>query len=174
MTNYDLAQALGDVQQDFRREINAVVHTRRYVEERLAAGDPFLLRVWSQPKMFLVGDEQPLPLNTEMQPSPQFLQEMAVGHYARPYTTYVVGAVPEVATELDDRTLDAVELWFRSMRPVAQPKRATAQVGWWEVTGPNAFDGPEWQGWLHPGPVIAIRTPWSCPGFVDTLTLGAR
>jgi len=129
------------------------------VEKRLAAGDPFLLRVWSQPKIFLVGDELPLPLNEEMQPSRQFLHEMAVGHYSRPYVTYVVGGVPEIAGELDDLTLDTIEHWFNSVRSEAQPKRATAQVGWWEVNNANAFDGPEWQGWLHPGPVIAIRQP---------------
>ena len=155
ITAFELSDALRRVQSEYRRELNPVVFSRDRVEVGLSKGDPFLQNVWSQPKIFLVGDESDLP-DVVREPSPYFNQELGTGPYQRAYAAFVVGAVPATSIELSDHDPEVVEAWFRTINPRATPQRANPTVDWWQEDSQGRMD-PEWQGWLYPGPVIAVR-----------------
>jgi predicted nucleotidyltransferase len=61
ITGLELARALGGVQEEHRREINVVAYAPDVVKARLDDRDPFFHHVWSQPKLFLVGEPAALP-----------------------------------------------------------------------------------------------------------------
>lgn len=155
ISSFELSSALQAVEEHYGREVNAVVYPVSEVERRLTSGDPFLTQVWNQPKIFLAGDEASVP-ELLSQPGPYFSQEMGVGGYSQLYAGVVLGAVPSRSTELTEQDQEAVEQWFKSLRPDATPRKATNQVDWWQVDGANGSTA-EWQGWLYPGPVISIR-----------------
>ena len=60
-TDFDLADVLRDAVDRIPRTVNALAYTRREVEEGMAHGNAFLLEVWAQPKVMLVGSEEDLP-----------------------------------------------------------------------------------------------------------------
>ncbi len=61
MSRFALARQLAGAERELGREVNAMAYPRHEVAERLAAGDGFLLEVWRQPKVMLVGREEDLP-----------------------------------------------------------------------------------------------------------------
>jgi predicted nucleotidyltransferase len=60
-TDFDLSDMLRDAAEQIVRTVNASTYTRREVEDAMARGDGFLLEVWAQPKIMLVGREEDLP-----------------------------------------------------------------------------------------------------------------
>jgi hypothetical protein len=60
-TDFDVADLLREAVERIPRTVNAFAHTRQEAEEAIARGDPFLLEVWAQPKLMLVGREEDLP-----------------------------------------------------------------------------------------------------------------
>jgi predicted nucleotidyltransferase len=154
ISSFELSGALQGIQARYGRDVNAVAYPRNEVEERLITGDTFLTQVWGQPKIFLAGDEGDLP-QLLSQPGPYFSQEMGVGGYGRLYAGAVLGAVPSRSSELTEQDQESVEQWFQSLNPDATARKATNQVDWWQLDGPNGL--AEWQGWLYPGPVVSIR-----------------
>jgi predicted nucleotidyltransferase len=61
VSRFALARQLAEAERALGREVNAMAYPRQEVAERLAAGDGFLLEVWRQPKLMLVGREEDLP-----------------------------------------------------------------------------------------------------------------
>ncbi|HXM57363.1 MAG TPA: MarR family transcriptional regulator [Candidatus Dormibacteraeota bacterium] len=61
VSRFALSRQLADAERELGREVNAMAYPRQEVAARLAAGDGFLLEVWRQPKLMLVGDEEDLP-----------------------------------------------------------------------------------------------------------------
>jgi len=60
-SDFDLAEVLRDAVERIPRTVNALVYTRHETEEAMAHGNAFLLEVWAQPKVMLVGREEDLP-----------------------------------------------------------------------------------------------------------------
>ncbi|HEY7202466.1 MAG TPA: MarR family transcriptional regulator [Candidatus Dormibacteraeota bacterium] len=61
VSRFALARHLAEAERDLGREVNAMAYPRQEIADRLAAGDGFLLEVWRQPKLMLVGREEELP-----------------------------------------------------------------------------------------------------------------
>ena len=61
VSRFALSRQLADAERELGREVNAMAYPRQEVATRLAAGDGFLLEVWRQPKLMLVGEEEDLP-----------------------------------------------------------------------------------------------------------------
>jgi predicted nucleotidyltransferase len=61
VSRFALSRQLADAERELGREVNAMAYPRQEVAARLAAGDGFLLEVWRQPKLMLVGEEEDLP-----------------------------------------------------------------------------------------------------------------
>lgn len=61
VSRFALSRQLAGAEHELGREVNAMAYPRGEVVERLAAGDGFLLEVWRQPKVMLVGREGDLP-----------------------------------------------------------------------------------------------------------------
>jgi hypothetical protein len=61
VSRFALARELAEAERELGREVNAMAYPRSEVAARLAAGDGFLLEVWKQPKLMLVGEEDGLP-----------------------------------------------------------------------------------------------------------------
>jgi hypothetical protein len=61
VSDFDLADILRDAFQRIPRTVNAFAYTRREVEDGMAHGNAFLLEVWAQPKVMLVGRKDDLP-----------------------------------------------------------------------------------------------------------------
>jgi predicted nucleotidyltransferase len=55
-----VSDALGEVERELGREVNAVVLTEHEFRARIARGDPFLANVTVGPKLFVIGDEDAL------------------------------------------------------------------------------------------------------------------
>jgi predicted nucleotidyltransferase/predicted transcriptional regulator with HTH domain len=55
-----LAEVIGDLEDQLGREINYLVLTRSELVKRLAQGEPFMENVLSGPKVMLIGDEDAL------------------------------------------------------------------------------------------------------------------
>jgi hypothetical protein len=60
-SDFDLARVLGGAVEGISRTVNALVYTRAEVAKGTAHGNGFLLEVWAQPKLMLVGREEDLP-----------------------------------------------------------------------------------------------------------------
>ena len=60
-TDFDLANILHEAVERIPRTVNALVYTRREIEEEMASGNSFLLEVWAQPKTMLAGRLEDLP-----------------------------------------------------------------------------------------------------------------
>ncbi len=65
-TDFELHGVLDGAQERIRRPVNWFGYSRRVIERRLAAGDGFLLEVFGQPKVMLVGSEDQLPAIPEI------------------------------------------------------------------------------------------------------------
>jgi len=61
MSRFALSRQLADAERELGREVNAMAKTRQEIAGMLAAGDGFLLEVWREPKVMLVGREEDLP-----------------------------------------------------------------------------------------------------------------
>lgn len=61
VSRFALSRQLAEAERELGREVNAMAYPGQEVAERLAAGDGFLLEVWAQPKLMLVGREEDLP-----------------------------------------------------------------------------------------------------------------
>jgi predicted nucleotidyltransferase len=61
VSRFTLSRQLAEAERELGREVNAMAYPRAEVASRLAAGDGFLLELWRQPKLMLVGREEDLP-----------------------------------------------------------------------------------------------------------------
>jgi hypothetical protein len=70
VSRFALARQLAGAERELGREVNAMAYPRREVAGRLASGDGFLLELWGQPKLMLVGTEEDLPAAGQGGPPP--------------------------------------------------------------------------------------------------------
>jgi Fic family protein len=70
-------------------------------------------------------------------------------------TVVVVGTANPTRSPLGDRELDAFEIFASAVASMAEPVRATPEVGWWRILDPPRMD--KFQMWLYPGPLVQVH-----------------
>jgi Fic family protein len=99
-----------------------------------------------------LGGEKPAVL-TPLDFVPGLQNQLMVSPNGRAYASIsVVGTSIPSREPLGDRELDALEKFVRTVAPMAEPVRATPDVGWWRIGDPPRMD--KFQIWMYPGPLL--------------------
>ena len=94
------------------------------------------------------------PVLTPLDFAPILQNQVMSSPNGRAYATVVVVG-SSTRSPLGDRELDAFEIFASAVASIAEPVRATPEVGWWRIPDPPRMD--KFQMWLYPGPLVQVH-----------------